>query len=97
MQIEIYHSAEFLWLNHVLGKMKTWDRHKIYTHIKKGCHGNFAWRYVFLNLSKLNIQNTFASSSKVLYQEHTIFKFPNSFWIDTFLNTWQNSINIVAA
>lgn len=87
MQIEICHSAQFLWLNLVLGKMKTWDRHKMYTHIKKGCHGNFAERYVFLNLSKLNIQNTFASSSKVLYQEYVFLKFPNSFCIDTFLNT----------
>lgn len=46
------------------------DRHKFYTHIKKGCHGNCTWRYVFLNLSKFNIQNTFASPSKALYQEY---------------------------
>lgn len=50
-----------------------------FTHtFKKGCHSNFAGRYVFLNLSKFSIQNTFASPSKVLYQEYfkTCFQIP---------------------
>lgn len=59
--------------------LKETDIKFTHTHIKKGCHGNFAGRYVFLNVSKFSIQNTFASPSKVLYQEHFKTCFQNHF------------------